>query len=289
LEGYPAAKAAFINAAVTWESLIQTPITVIIDVDFGPTRFGVPFPAGVLGSTDSQDIGSNTAYPDVRSQLIESAPSTEAASLFNLLPPARVPTDLGSTATVYAPSAVFRSLGLIASDADPDTETAQLGPPPSTGFNSAFSYDFDPSDGIDPNSLDFDAVAIHEMGHTLGFSSLVGERELDRTSPVAVSVWDLFRFRPGTTVDTFSTARRVLSSGRVQTYFFGAEELSLSTGRPDGSGGDGNQASHWKDDALTGVYVGIMDPTLALGKRETITANDLEALSSFGYQTKTGD
>jgi hypothetical protein len=29
--------------------------------------------------------------------------------------------------------------------------------------------------------------------------------------------------------------------------------------------GDGNQASHWKDDVLTGSFIGIMDPTAGLG------------------------
>jgi hypothetical protein len=70
-------------------------------------------------------------------------------------------------------------------------------------------------------------------------------------------------------------------------YFAGDSGLPLSTGRPDGSGGDGQQASHWKADDLTGQYIGIMDPTIARGDREVITANDLIALDSFGYQPTT--
>jgi hypothetical protein len=54
LEGFPAAKAAFLNAAATWESLIHTPITITIDVDFGPTWFGETYDADVLGQTDSR-------------------------------------------------------------------------------------------------------------------------------------------------------------------------------------------------------------------------------------------
>src|SRR5437660_9611884 len=118
--------------------------------------------------------------------------------------------------------------------------------PPAIAFNSNFQFDFDPSDGITGNTLDFDAVATHEIGHALGFTSNVGDRELNRTFPVWLSVWDLFRFRPGTTVSTFPTANRILSSGGTQDYFFGGSDLGLSTGRADGSGGDQSQASHWK-------------------------------------------
>jgi hypothetical protein len=58
--------------------------------------------------------------------------------------------------------------------------------------------------------------------------------------------------------------------------------LDLSTGRPDGTGGDGNQSSHWKDDNLTQQYLGIMDPTAKRGQRLTITQNDLDALEFIG-------
>src|SRR5262249_54512992 len=48
LDTYPDAKAAFLRAAAFWESLIQNPISIIVDVDFGPNRFGQPFPTDVL-------------------------------------------------------------------------------------------------------------------------------------------------------------------------------------------------------------------------------------------------
>ena len=65
--------------------------------------------------------------------------------------------------------------------------------------------------------------------------------------------------------------------------FNGASELGLSTGRADGSGGDGEQASHWKADEQSGVYLGIMDPSIARGQRYTMTANDQNAIDFFGY------
>jgi hypothetical protein len=159
----------------------------------------------------------------------------------------------------------------------------QLGNPPAIGFNSAFSFDFDPGDGIDADKIDFYGVALHEIGHVLGFASNVGIKELSPLSQVTVTTWDLFRFRPGTTSNSFSMAARVLSSGGDQVFFAGGTEVPLSTGRPDGSEGDGRQPSHWKDDALTNQYLGIMDPSAKLGTRLNITQNDLDALEFMGH------
>jgi hypothetical protein len=146
---------------------------------------------------------------------------------------------------VLLTSPLLRALGVLPPDVANDTQTI---PGPRIGFNSAFGFDFDPSDGITGNRTDFDAVAVHEMGHVLGFSSEVGDRELDPSSQLDVTIWDLFRFRPGTAnLNNFSTAQRVLSSGGTQVQFNGGPELELSTARPDGTGGDGNQAAHWKD------------------------------------------
>ncbi|MBI3949650.1 MAG: hypothetical protein HY314_04250 [Acidobacteria bacterium] len=287
LNNFPDARAAFLRAAAAWEGLIKTPITVVIDVDFGTTRFGQPYPSGVLGSTSSQSIAFRSIYAEIRSRLIAGASTAQETSLYNSLPASTMPTDLGPTTDVMGASAVFRALDLLNPVANPDGERSQLGPPPSIGFNSTFKFDFDPSDGIDPDKIDFDAVAVHEIGHALGFTSNTGMRELLPSTPVRLTLWDLFRFRPGTTMSTLATAQRILSSGGEQMFFVAGPEVPLSTGRPDGSGGDGNQASHWKDDTLIRQYVGIMDPTLARGERETITNNDLIALDSFGYELKT--
>jgi hypothetical protein len=62
--------------------------------------------------------------------------------------------------------------------------------------------------------------------------------------------------------------------------------MPLSTARPDGSGGDGRQAAHWKDDKLSGRYIGIMDPTIGIGDHYLITDDDVVVLSALGYQVK---
>lgn len=283
LENFPQAKNAFLRAAQTWEALIRSPITMIIDVDYGRTRFGEPYDPNVLGSTDSQNIGGASIYTPVRDRLISGASSSRESQLYNALPVGAVPTDLGSTTALNGPAAVFRAIGIIGPVANPATET-NLGPPPSIGFNSAFQFDFDPSDGIDAGKHDFDATVVHEIGHALGFGSEVGTKELNPSANVAPSVLDLLRFRPGITLAAFTTAPRILSSGGTQVFFAGGQEVLLSTGRINHTGGDTQQASHWKDDRITGQYIGIMDPTLDAGRRETITSNDLLALDSMGFQ-----
>jgi uncharacterized protein (TIGR03437 family) len=288
LDSFPAARDAFLRAAAKWESIIQTPITVILDVDFGPKRFDETFEPTTIGSTSGQTLRLSTGYSSIRSRLISRASGTSESTLLNSLPTGAVPTDIGSTSDVIAPSALFRTLGVLSAVANPAAEPQQqFGPPPAIGFNSAFNFDFDPSDGIGSNKIDFDTAAVHEIGHVLGFTSAVGFKELDASATIGLTVWDLFRFRPGANLSTFSTAQRILSSGGDQSFFDGGGELGLSTARPDGEGGDENQASHWKADELTGRYIGLMDPSISLGKRDLLTDNDLRVLDVLGYRLRT--
>jgi uncharacterized protein (TIGR03437 family) len=286
LEQFPEAKAAFLRAARAWESAIQNPITVVIDVDFGPTNFGKPFRENEYGATRFQRDFDANAWPVIRPALIRSAGSPQEAALYNALPAGSLPTDLGATTGMIRHVAVRRALGLLPPVADPDAEKATLGLPPQIGFNSAVSFDFDPSDGVSPKRLDFNAAAMHEIGHALGFFSGVGIQETSPGAPPQTpDVLDVFRFRPGVTPATFATAQRILSSGGEHIFFGGGPEPPFSTGRDDATGGDGRQAGHWKDDDLVGRYIGIMDPTFDDGYRYEMTANDLEAFERIGYRT----
>jgi hypothetical protein len=285
LEANPEAKAAFLRAADVWASRIQDPTSVIIDVDFGPTWFGDVFPEGVIGITNPQMLVASRGYLTVLGHLMDSTTDSKETSLYWSMPTTTpVPTDLGDTTSVLAPSAVFRTLNLI--NPDPTVDPPFYGPPPSIGFNSAMDFDFDASNGIDAGKYDFEAVVAHEIGHVLGFTSAVGQREINPNCELAVTVWDLFRLRPGGSMAGLATSERILSSGGAQVFFEGDSELQLSTGRPDGTGGDGLQPSHWRDDSIVGQRIGIMDPTLAAGTRTTITFNDLTALDLFGYTLK---
>jgi hypothetical protein len=131
LEQSPDAKAAFIRAARAWESLIQNPITVVIDVDFGTTAFGKPFGENELGSTHFQRVVEWNIYSTIRAALIRSAGSPQEAALYNSLPASQLPTDLGgATAMIYHIPAM-RALGLFPAVADPElTEPSSARPQP---------------------------------------------------------------------------------------------------------------------------------------------------------------
>lgn len=276
LDANPQARQAFERAAQIWEARIANPITVYVDVDFGTTRFGEAFPEGVIASADTDDLGGENLYDGVRSLLIARADTAAEQSIYNALPTGSIPTDIGSTTNALAPSILLRAIGAIEATAANDDSA------PSIGFNSAFAYDFDPSNGITPGRKDFEGVVVHEIGHMLGFVSSVGNVELGAPANYP-AIFDYFRFRPTVTSGTFTSAQRIQSSGGAQVFFAGGAQLPFSTGRGDGEGGDQNQASHWKDDDLTGVRIGIMDPTLDSGFRTELSANDLLAFAIMGY------
>ena len=277
LELHPQAMAAFERAAAVWEARIANPITIYVDVDFGPMLFGEPFETGFVAVAIPDDrVSEEGAYAALPGLLAARADNAAEAALYAALSAESIPTDLGSTTRYNSPSPLLRALGALPATASPSDSA------PAIGFNSAFAYDFDPGDGITGNRLDFEGVVVHEIGHMLGFVSKVGDVELGATAN-APAIFDLFRFRPGVTMDSFATEPRIVSSGGDHVYFTGGESLALSTGRDDATGGDRRSASHWKDDALTGTTRGIMDPTVKRGVQLQLTETDLAVLDILGY------
>jgi len=187
---------------------------------------------------------------------------------------------------------------------------------------------FDPTPAIEYGQIDFRGVAIHELTHALGFESAVDDVDFalvdaSQSRAVLPTVQDLFRIKPEDGLN-FANAPRVLATGinvRNQVLFTDGSfdptdfaesttirgEIPMSTGSITG---DGNQASHWKDDVLTSfnqlfnggtfsfnndLTIGIMDPTASTpngfgsGSPLLYSLADLRAMDITGYDLPAPD
>lgn len=287
------ALAGFQAAAAFWESRLTDSVDVYLDVGFSALD------PGVLGQAGSNQLWMNV--DDFFTVLAADATSSYDALAVGNLPPLSVlgglsfltqrDTENGSmivsldnddsinNTRILLNSANAKALNIYSST-DSDA---------SITFSSGFAWDFDPSDGVGAGLRDFVGVAIHEIGHALGFTSGVDFIEIARTglegqNPPFDAPFDLDGFEVFTTLDMFRySAAGVLDlSVGAASYFSldgGATNLALfSTG--NSPFGDGHQASHWKD--LLGI--GIMDPTSQPpGQVNLPTTLDEVALDVIGW------
>jgi hypothetical protein len=185
-------------------------------------------------------------------------------------------------------------------------------------FSSDFAFDFDPTDGIDTGKSDFIGVAIHEIGHALGFVSGVDTYDLvsGPGSPIAGeingipityaqalrlgilipgvfnledfavgSVLDLFRYNENRLLDWSTSDAMKLFSVDGSTAVYGNGAFSLGA-----FNGDENQASHWLQpadqstrDGACSNFLGIMNPYICGGQGDAVTGLDLAAMDAIGW------
>jgi hypothetical protein len=258
-------------AARIWESVLNDPVTLVFDVNFESSP-GTGFLA--FASPDM----TNLAYDFVRQAMIADAGSHESIvsqlPAFNQLQvqvPRATPPFVVQPQIAVA-NANAKALGI------PESMLVQQPSifDPSVkrdGFiqiNSAFPFDYDLTDGLEPPDLL--STMVHEIGHALGFLSSVDEVDFGQRN-VVMTTLDLFRIAPGAGAGNFTTAQRLMVPGADAVFFDGGQyrrfdipidnigrgEIPLSTGSVNG---DGYQASHWKRWELLGLDfpIGIMDP-----------------------------
>ena len=164
--------------------------------------------------------------------------------------------------------------------------------------NSTVGWDYDAlrSDSTQGNEIDFLSVAMHEVGHILGFNSGIDddgwlevlaksqeeEKELKDKDFKFATPLDLYRYSDSTT----SNGMLELSTGGNPYFSIDGGNTNLgffANGEYTNFGGDGYQASHWRQNTSQG----IMNPILPVGQRRNITDLDLTAMDVIGWDINT--
>lgn len=152
-------------------------------------------------------------------------------------------------------------------------------------FSNTFNFDFNPLDGISAGTYDFVGVAVHEIGHALGFVSAADDFDYSdgTTGYNPDDYWwgyglDMFRYSADG-LDWRPNQDSYFSIDGGATAFMGG---LFSTGTYTG---DGWQASHWKEPVGGGCanFEGIMNPYICNGLTDETTALDLALFDAIGW------
>ena len=270
------------RAAAVWEKYISDDITVILDMDY--LNMGS---SSILGSTLSHQY-YNT-IDSIRSSLVSDAGGESDDSIVSSLPTlSQLNINVYSTynghAITYAnaligTSASFKAMG-IAYDPTKDLNPSMTADG-EIQFNSNFNFDFDNSDGVTAGQTDFETVAIHEIGHALGFTSVVDViANASAAVTVGLNLMDMYRFDNGslpTTASAFTNNSRSILPGGNESFSDTSSTYTIGY-----SNGVSQQASHFAD-MSSGLEIGVMDPNLAAGTTVDVSDADLRVLDLIGW------
>jgi hypothetical protein len=283
----------FEMAANIWEGLLADDTDIHIEV--GMTNFADDF-----GSDYENVLGlALPEFWDVDFYAFENALAADATSADDATAVANlnISQDIQDDYEMILTQANAKALGLY--DGSSTAYDGQI------RINSGFNWDLDLTPGTGSTGADefhYLSVALHEIAHTLGFTSGLdsndwvtansegnatpdGETALDQ-----VAALDMFRY------DEFGNLNVAQVTDPDTQRFFSLDGTSNLAEFSTGVNGDGYQASHWKNDKW-GVYddngnlidvivndrIGIMDPAFGMGERGQVSGFDLTALDAIGW------
>ncbi len=297
------------DAGLKWSSSLFDPITLKITVDLDPGLPSSAFAAASLAKIP-------TAYTTVKSALVgDLFSATDASAVAALQPGPKIEAITQDTSTAVVPSPEIRLGGATTgiwnstlAVGRPNLKALGLlsGTDGIAGADGLLTinpaklpmFDFIRGDGITPGFFDFTGIAIHELGHLMGFSSGVDEVDYagdgapgnpaDLSGTAIFTVLDLFRYSPHSLI-----APSQPTTGAVNDWRFGPPPASFLP-KPyfsvDGGTtiiaafatgayhGDGTQPSHFS----SGVPA-VMNPGFPPGTIGDPTAIDIAAMDAIGW------
>ena len=203
--------------------------------------------------------------------------------------------ELDKTEEFRLTNANAKSLGLLDDDSSQLDGYIQIN---DLADESAVGWDYDSlrSNGASGGEIDFLSVAMHEIGHVLGFVSGIDDGDwlsvLTESAAENKEIKDK-DFKFASTLDLYRYSDSSPSPGMIDLSVGGDPYFSIdggdsrlgnfANGEYTEFGGDGYQASHWQQNSSQG----IMNPVLPTGERRDVSSLDRTAMDVIGWDINT--